>query len=1002
MIQLIRAALLAAALPAAALVAQNPRLLIDINRTSTAPFFSSNPAGFCRAGPFVYFITAPDDAPSGLYRTQGSPESTQLVCELPLLQPRFAAETVALGSTLYFAITWFRESFLLRSDGTRAGTWIVHSAPGLEIRGLVATDRALFFRARDPVAGAELWTSDGTGAGTRLVRDVRPGPGDSEPELLTSWGDLCAFRADDGVHGRELWVSDGTPGGTRLLHDAIPGSTSGNPRELRALGAELYYIASGFPYGNGELWSVDRAGAARRVFDGSSEPDETLVSIVHQQRLYCARRDLAHGVELWATGGTAAGTYLVKDIRAGSPSSLPGQFLSTPVGLFFTASEPATGTEVWITDGTEAGTRLVADLLPGPGSSGALAEAAHGRGAFLLLPGNEQWFSDGTAGGTIRLGRFGGHARQGTTDLTGRRLVFAANDGRTGTEPWSSDGTVAGTRQLADLTAPPPGATASGLTGAIASAAGRVWFAADDGVHGQELWATDGTAVTTRLVADLEAGPTGARPTALTGFGDRIVFAATTTASHEEPWISDGTSAGTFLLRDIHPGPYGSGCGDFTMLRDRILFRAFDAGPYGDELWNTDGTPAGTSLLADIHPGTASSWPTGLVRWRNRVWFAARRNDVGNELWSTDGTTAGTVLVRDIAPGPAHGDPGYLAALEGRLLFAATDPSLGNELHSTDGTAAGTKLVADIRPGAIASIPRYLTAANGLVYFMADDGIHGREPWVSDGTAAGTKLLSDLEPGAGFSEVNRFVPLGDRMLFVSAGLLPLQPSHLWSSDGTAGGTRRLLALPSIGAPTPIGSRYALFTAGDHATRQFELWITDGTTAGTRPLAQQIPGSPRITGNHFVLLRNRILFAGTDPVFGTELWQFDPGASSGQVGLPFGANDPRLTATDPVLGGTLRLSIALAPPDRTGLLLLGEPALPLRLGFGAFAQIDPGSAALLAMPRTGADGRALIPLPIDPALAPWAGIPIASQALFPEPASPLGFELTNGLHWTIGR
>ena len=83
----------------------------------------------------------------------------------------------------------------------------------------------LFFAANDGVNGIELWTSDGTAAGTVLFKDIYPGSNSSAVNSLTNINGTLFFAADDGVNGSELWTSDGTAAGTVLYADLCPGAS---------------------------------------------------------------------------------------------------------------------------------------------------------------------------------------------------------------------------------------------------------------------------------------------------------------------------------------------------------------------------------------------------------------------------------------------------------------------------------------------------------------------------------------------------------------------------------------------------------------------------------------------------------------------------------------------------------------------------------------------------------------------------------------------------------
>ncbi|MCC6001142.1 MAG: hypothetical protein JJU19_09825 [Pararhodobacter sp.] len=132
------------------------------------------------------------------------------------------------------------------TDGTEAGTALVRdinpgpaaSEPIFTFRNTIdgQIDGRVLFSADDGTLGRELWITDGTEAGTRLLKDINTGGAGSFPnQFVTLAGARVVFSADDGIHGRELWVSDGTEPGTRLLVDTVPGMQGGAPRDLTPL-----------------------------------------------------------------------------------------------------------------------------------------------------------------------------------------------------------------------------------------------------------------------------------------------------------------------------------------------------------------------------------------------------------------------------------------------------------------------------------------------------------------------------------------------------------------------------------------------------------------------------------------------------------------------------------------------------------------------------------------------------------------------------------------------
>jgi ELWxxDGT repeat protein len=401
---------------------------------------------------------------------------------------------------------------------------------------------------------------------------------------------------------------------------------------------------------------------------------------------------------------------------------------------------------------------------------------------------------------------------------------------------------------------------------------GVIFFTADDGTNGRELWKTDGTTAGTTLVKAINPGP-GSDPQDLTKVNGTLFFDATDGINGRELWKSDGTAAGTVLVKAIYPG-HGSDPGNLTNVNGTLFFDA-DDGVHGDELWKSDGTAAGTVLVKDINPGPNSSDSYGFLNMNGTLFFAANDGTHGWELWKSDGTDAGTVLVKDINPGPADSDPYELTNVNGTLFFAANDGTTahGIELWKSDGTEAGTVLVKDIYPGPRSSYPAGLTNVNGTLFFAAEDNISGYELWKSDGTEAGTVLVKDINPGPADSNPDQLTNVNGTLFFQADD--GTHGVELWKSDGTAAGT---VLVKDIN-PGPADSNPdwltnvsgTLFFAADDGTNGVELWQSDGTAAGTFLVQKIHSRSAGSNPTDLAYANGRLYFAAADGVHGIEPW-----------------------------------------------------------------------------------------------------------------------------------
>jgi ELWxxDGT repeat protein len=441
-----------------------------------------------------------------------------------------------------------------------------------------------------------------------------------------------------------------------------------------------------------------------------------------------------------------------------------------------------------------------------------------------------------------------------------------------------------------------PGVNSSNPSG-LTDVNGTLFFAADNGINGVELWKASGSGgITPLFVKDINTGNLGAdssNPSELTNVNGILFFAADNGTNGVELWKSNGTASGTILVRDINESILVSDSSNPSELTNvnGILSFAADDGTNGEELWRSDGTEAGTILVRDINLGGSSS-PSELTNVNGVLFFAADNGFAGEELWKSDGTLVGTVLVKDINPG-ASSAPRGLTNVNGTLFFAADDGVNGRELWTSDGTVGGTVLVRDINPGVNSSIPIQLTSeltnVNGVLFFAADDGTDGTELWKHDPVAGTTELVKNIRPGANNGSDPGELTNVNGALFFAADDDGTHGRELWKSDGTDPGTvevKDIWAGIDSSAPTELTSGSLAFAADDGVNGR-ELWASDGTDAGTLIVKDIRTGAEGSSPTELTIVGGALFFAANDGSKGRELWRSSVAEDDEDVIFPGG-------------------------------------------------------------------------------------------------------------------
>ena len=598
--------------------------------------------------------------------------------------------------------------------------------------------------------------------------------------------------------------------------------------------------------------------------------------------------------------GSAAGaeTHLVRDINPLSveASSDPQDFIPLGGAALFKATDES-GLELWRSDGTAAGTFQVIDACPGECSGSPGYFAITDRMVFFLATSDDKgsrglWVTGGSPGDTFLL-----TAEGVQIELTPpawvpqqRTLYFVADDGVHGKELWRTDGTPAGTHLVTDLR---PGA-ASFVLRQLTAFNGQVVFVVDDGTKGPALWKSDGTTRGTvrikdkwNVVVDSSGGFLGG--SSMYAVGSSLLAVVYTTASGSELWRTDGTARGTVLVTELVPGSGSPQWYQRVLIRGR-LYLYVKIGSQFPRLWVTDGTKAGTQLLTNFQNPGGYVMPLPSASLGNRYLFGASDGVHGLEPWITDGTRAGTRMLRDVCPGACSAANDNVSfsrvfAHAGRLYFMASDGTRGMEPWITDGTRAGTRMVRDICPGPCGSQPGNYTALGSRVLFIANDGQNGHELWITGGTVPTTTRISDFEDSTAFGH-GAAVP--GAFLFRADGFG--FGRELWRTDGTLQGTGPLRNIFTGGTGDSFPSDFYMaggqaFFFADDGVHGKELWKSDGTEGGTVFVHEFVPGNegspfPYASGPS-AEARGMLFF--NPSLGGSNLWRTD-GTDAGTIPL----------------------------------------------------------------------------------------------------------------------
>lgn len=466
------------------------------------------------------------------------------------------------GHAFYSANDGINGSELWKTDGTFDGTSMVQNIAdpgsfGSDPLYPVAIDRTVYFTARatgiaNEFLGREIWRSDGTSAGTTMLKDIAPGPNEQDTVVdpnFTKLGDVVIFLARSDENNYELWRTDGSEEGTVLVRDIWDGAESSFPdlddREPRftVFAGEAYFVAN----------------------DGRGE-------------------------NLWKTDGTSDGTVLVHRVRRDGRPSI--QFITAfEDAIYYAADDGVNGRELWKTMGTPGDAQLVTRFT---GNAGAEPAYLTVLGERLFFVGKNDsgrfslWSSDGTLEGTQPIANNALGTPENLTVMNDQ--LFFTVETSSNHEIWVLDGASQETRFLLRLER-----RSEPLL--LTAVEDRLFFFENIDGQSLQLWSSDGSAVGTVPIE----GATWERPFSLRdawAVGGKLAFEAGT-RDELALWLSDGTPERTSPITGLQLFQ------PFSRLRvadiaDDIIFIAADDGIRGNELWSIDWQNPPVPQIAEI------------------------------------------------------------------------------------------------------------------------------------------------------------------------------------------------------------------------------------------------------------------------------------------------------------------------------------------------------------------------------------------------------------------
>ncbi len=792
-----------------------------------------------------------------------------------------------------------------------------------------SNDNYMLLQGKHHTYGRELWVSDGTNQGTKLLKDCSTDPTAIFSDFASS-GKLTSFN----IYSKtdvQLWCTNGTTAGTKKLTESsyrYAGPTAffkGWLFYLKVLNDDTFQIrridTTTFTMDS----LVGNYAAPYDTRKSSFAVSDSFFYFNYDANLYRIDKSLGAPKLFWQKDPS-----LVRDIYS----------INIYKNVLVWCLNNSSGSETQIYSSTEKSGNVkllttVSDRcnildLSGIGSVIFFTIGAYNSSIYFYK------IETGTMSTSLVTSSVPFYMQHSDIEVFNNKLYFVARNANTFySEIWSTNGTSAGTAMLKVIAT-----DTMAIVSNLHAANGSLFFTAFTRKNGRELWSSKGTSASTAILKEIVAG-TGSgiisnntwfdsyNPSSIV-FNNRIIINAYSDTCGVEPWTSDGTASGTYMLKDVNDDyRFGDQEVSNLMVAGNYLFLGAADSTNGAELWRTDGTRGGTYLAHNI---SIAYLPTGFeefIEYKNKLFVTASSLIEGNELYTsngtpgaansfyitpssifnsssphdyavkepylyyigydtltnadnvfrTDGTRAGTTTLNK-GLSNSYTQVSGLRKVGKHLFFSAQVPGKGREPMVSKGSLGDAVILKDLYSGTASSNPMYFCGNDSIAYFAATDQAGNFSVYKTNGTESGTSKLFD------FSKKSLQNAKPDTM-FYHQGLIYLR--H-WYNGSEFAKTSMVVAWDLAGDSLRIlqpisGDTYnepnrlqimgnKIIFKANSSKSGIEPWITDGTRAGTFLLSDIYTGTQTSFASNFNIYNGRAFFAATNASAGRELWMSD--------------------------------------------------------------------------------------------------------------------------------